>query len=94
MQKSEIRMLLRYYWKHNLKATEALKKICEVGGEGVISNRTAQNWFKKINDVAPVSKMNHALVAQSLCILKPCVKRSEPIQQPALPDCPPNSTFH
>jgi hypothetical protein len=41
-----------------------------------------------------VSKKNHALVAQSLWIPKPRVKRSEPIQQPALADCPLISTFH
>jgi histone-lysine N-methyltransferase SETMAR len=26
------------------------KKICEVEGEGVISNRRAKNWFKRFND--------------------------------------------
>jgi transposase len=50
MEKLEIRVLLRHYWKQNLKATEAVKKICEVEGEDVISNRTAQNWFKRFND--------------------------------------------
>jgi histone-lysine N-methyltransferase SETMAR len=46
----EIRVLLCYYWKQNLKATEAVKKIYEVEDEDVISNRTAQNWFKRFND--------------------------------------------
>jgi transposase len=46
----EIRVLLHYYWKQNFKAIEAAKKICEVEGEGVISNRTAQNWFERFND--------------------------------------------
>jgi hypothetical protein len=41
-----------------------------------------------------VPKVNHALVAQSLWILKTYVKRSEPIRQPALADCPLTSTFH
>jgi transposase len=43
-------VLLHHYWKQNLKATETAKKICEVEGNGVISNRTAQNWFKRFND--------------------------------------------
>jgi hypothetical protein len=42
----------------------------------------------------PVSKMTHALVAQSMWILKPYVKRSEPIRQLALADRPLNSTFY
>jgi hypothetical protein len=33
-----------------LKAIEAAKKICEMEDEGVISNRTPQNWFKRFND--------------------------------------------
>jgi hypothetical protein len=94
MKKLKIRVLLRYLWKQNLKATEAANKICEAEGEGVVSNRTAHNWFKRFNDEAPVSKMTHALVAKSLWTPKPCVKRSEPIRQPALADCPLNSTFH
>jgi transposase len=49
MEKLEIRVLLHYSWKQNLKATEAAKKIWEVEGEGVISNCTAQNWFKRFN---------------------------------------------
>jgi transposase len=50
MENLEIRVLLRYYWKQNLKAIEAAKRICEVEGEGVSSNGTAQNWFKRFND--------------------------------------------
>jgi hypothetical protein len=50
MQKSEIRMLLHYYWNRNLKVTEAAKRTREVEGEGVISNRRAQNWFQRFDD--------------------------------------------
>jgi transposase len=50
MENLEIRALLRHYWKQNSKATEAAKKICEMEGEGVISNCTAQNWFRRFSD--------------------------------------------
>jgi transposase len=50
MKKLEIRVLLRYYWKHNFKTREVAKKIREVEGEGIISNRTTLNWFKRFND--------------------------------------------
>jgi hypothetical protein len=43
-------VLLHYYSKYNLKATEVAKKICKVEGKGVISNCTTQNWFKIFND--------------------------------------------
>jgi transposase len=46
----EIPVLLCHYWKQNLKTTEAAKKICEVEGEDVISNHTAQNWLKTFID--------------------------------------------
>ncbi|CAD5220683.1 unnamed protein product [Bursaphelenchus xylophilus] len=50
MEKSEIRVLLRHYWKQGLSAAAAAKKICEVEGDNVVSDRTAQNWFKRFND--------------------------------------------
>ena len=50
-QKSEIRVLLRHYWKqdYNYKAAAAAKKICEVEGAGVVSKRAAQDWFKRFS---------------------------------------------
>ncbi len=48
--KLEIRVLLRHYWKLRYKATAAARKICEVEGEGVVSTRTAQNWFKRFDE--------------------------------------------
>lgn len=49
MDKLEIRVLLRHYWKQNVNATQAAKKICEVEGKDFVSIRVAQNWFKKFN---------------------------------------------
>lgn len=50
MEKFEIRVLLRHYWKQGFNATAATKKIWEVEGDNVVSDRTARNWFKRFND--------------------------------------------
>ena len=49
-QNLEIRVLLRHYWKQGYKAAAAAKKICEVEGDGVVSTRTAQNWFERFKE--------------------------------------------
>jgi hypothetical protein len=46
MEKYEVRVLLRHYWKQNYKAVAAAKYICDVEGEGAVNERTAQRWFK------------------------------------------------
>lgn len=46
----EIRVILRHYWKQDWKAIDAAKKICEVEGEGSVSIRSAQEWFKKFKN--------------------------------------------
>jgi hypothetical protein len=46
MQKYEVRVLLRHYWKQNYKAAAAAKKICDVEGEGAVNECKAQQWFK------------------------------------------------
>jgi hypothetical protein len=47
MEKYEVRVLLRHYWKQNYKATVAAKKVCDVEDEGAVNVRTAQRWFKR-----------------------------------------------
>jgi histone-lysine N-methyltransferase SETMAR len=49
MEKYQIRVLLRHYWKQKFKATEAARKICQVEGEQAVSINVAQYWFKKFN---------------------------------------------
>jgi hypothetical protein len=44
MEKYEVRVLLRHYWKQNYKAYQ---KKCDVEGEGAVNERTAQRWFKQ-----------------------------------------------
>ena len=41
----EIRFLLKHYWKQDYKATAAVQRICEMEGEGVVSECVAQRWF-------------------------------------------------
>jgi hypothetical protein len=47
MEKYEVRVLLRHYWKQNYKAVAAAKEICDVEGEGAVNECTAQLWFKR-----------------------------------------------
>jgi hypothetical protein len=46
MEKYEVRVLLRHYWKQNYKAVAAEKK-CDVEGEGAVNECMAQRWFKR-----------------------------------------------
>ena len=43
----QIRLLLHFQWKLKSNATEAARKICEAYGEGIVSDRTARDWFAK-----------------------------------------------
>lgn len=47
--KHELLILLRHYWKRKFKATDAVKIICEVEGEGILHTRMAQKWFKRFS---------------------------------------------
>jgi hypothetical protein len=47
MEKYEVRLLLKDYWKQNYKAAAAAKKIYDVEGEGAVNERMAQGWFKR-----------------------------------------------
>jgi transposase len=46
MEKYEVRVLFRHFWKRNYKAAAAANKICDIEGEGTVNERTAQQWFK------------------------------------------------
>jgi hypothetical protein len=47
MEKYEVRVLLKHYWKQNYKDVAAEKKICDVEGEAAVNERTAQRAFKR-----------------------------------------------
>jgi transposase len=46
MEKYEVRVLLRHYWKQNYKAAAGGKK-SDFEGEGAVNECTAQRWFKR-----------------------------------------------
>jgi phosphoribosylaminoimidazole-succinocarboxamide synthase len=47
MEKYEVRVLLRHYWKQNYKAAAAAaEKKSDVEGKGAVNEHTAQRWFK------------------------------------------------
>ena len=45
----EIRVLPKHYCKQDCKAAAAARRICEVEGEGVVSESVAQQWFQRFN---------------------------------------------
>ena len=47
--KFEIRVLLKHCWKQDYKAVAAVRRICEVEGESVVSEGVAQLWFQCFN---------------------------------------------
>ena len=42
-------VLLKHYWKQDYKAAAAALRICEVGGDGVVSESVAKRWFQHFN---------------------------------------------
>ena len=38
----DIRVLLKHYWKQDYKAAAAVRRICEVEGEGIVNERVGQ----------------------------------------------------
>ena len=42
LTKFEIRVLLKHYWKQDYKTAAMAQRICEMEGEGVISDHVAQ----------------------------------------------------
>ena len=49
LRKSKIIVLLKHYWKQDYKATAAARRICEVEGEGIVSEHVTQRWFQRFN---------------------------------------------
>ena len=45
----DLRVLLLYEWRLGHRATEAVRNICGTMGDGLVSTRVAQIWFKKFN---------------------------------------------
>lgn len=50
MEKYEIRVLLRHYWKQGINATKAAEKICQVEGENLVSDAVARFWYRKFKN--------------------------------------------
>ena len=49
LKKFEIRFLLKHYWKQDYKVAAATRSICEMEGEGIVSEHVAQQWFQRFN---------------------------------------------
>ena len=49
LTKFEIRVLLKHNWKQDYKAAATARRICEVEGEGVVSEHVTQRWCQRFN---------------------------------------------
>lgn len=50
LPKDFIRVLLLYDFKFGVKAAESSRRICAAFGDGSVSERTAQDWFKRFRE--------------------------------------------
>jgi transposase len=48
--KEQIRLLLHFQKKLGLNASDAAKNVCNAYGDGIVSIRTAQEWFKTFRE--------------------------------------------
>ena len=57
-RKIKNQVLLRFFWKKRLTATDGTREICEVEGKDVVSEMTARRWFERFNhgDTSLVNK--------------------------------------
>jgi hypothetical protein len=51
MEKFEIRVLLKFFWKKGLSSRAVVKEISQVEGEGFVSKSSAARWFKNLTKV-------------------------------------------
>ena len=49
LTKFEVRVLLKHYRKQDFKAAAGARRLCEVKGEGIVSERMAQQLFQRFN---------------------------------------------
>ena len=59
--KFAISVLVKRYWKENYKAAAADRRIYEVEGEGIVSERVAQRLFQRFNTRKETLKIYHVL---------------------------------
>ena len=62
----EIRYVMLFYYRKGKNAAEAYRKIFEVYGKNVVSERTTREWFADSVPEIRMSKMHLVLVDQSL----------------------------
>ncbi|XP_029635077.1 histone-lysine N-methyltransferase SETMAR-like [Octopus sinensis] len=49
MNKIELRVLIRYYWKRGLSTRKAAEGICAAEGEGTIAYAAISKWYKRFD---------------------------------------------
>ena len=71
LKKFEIRVFLKHYWKQDYKAAAAAAwRMCQVEGEGVVSEHVAQRWFQRSNTAEENTKIYHVLEDANYGILR------------------------
>ena len=50
IDKIELRVLIRYCWRRGLSTRDTAKEICNAEGNGTVSYKTAERWFKRFDE--------------------------------------------
>ncbi len=85
---------MRFFRKKGLRARAAVREICDVEGEVVVSHATASTWFRRFNDGDTSLEIIHAPADLILWILKSYVKRLKQLQLKTLAGCHTNLEYH
>ena len=56
LTKFEIRVLLKCYWNKFIKTAAVARRMCEVEGEGIVSELVVQPWFQRFNTGEEITK--------------------------------------
>ena len=87
LTKFEIRVLQKHYWKQDYKGTAEARTICEVEGEGVVSECVAQRWVQHFKLEKKTLKIYHVQEGLNYGIFRIYAKFCKKIRKKVLVDC-------
>jgi len=62
--------ILLFYYRKGKNSVQARKKLSDVYGENVLTERQCQNWFAKFDPAILMLKMHHVLEGQLVKLMK------------------------
>ena len=77
LTKFEIRVVLEHYWKQDYKTAAAARRICEVQGQGVVSEHVARNNREENTEDLPHSGRPKLWVIENIEFWKEICKKKK-----------------